>query len=74
MRQLQLLFLNLVAIDKKASQALVKAAKINVDRMLRDSEPHANCLRSFARLHRTKPSQAADYFSDISELLRTISR
>ena len=66
-RQIQLLYLNLVAIDKKDGSALVNAAKSNVSRMFRDSEPHANCLRSFARLYRRKPAQAAAYFSEISE-------
>jgi hypothetical protein len=41
--------------------------------MLVDSEPHANCLRSFARLYEKKPGQARAYFLELSEYLETIS-
>jgi hypothetical protein len=72
-RQIQLLYLNLVAIDESDDAILVKAAKSNAKRMLLDSEPHANCLRSFARLYHRKPRQARAYFSELSEFLETIS-
>jgi hypothetical protein len=72
-RQIQLLYLNLAAIDKRADLHIVNAAKLNVKRMLLDSEPHANCLRSFTRLHRADSSQARAYFLEVSEYLSTIS-
>jgi hypothetical protein len=72
-RQIQLLYLNLLAIDQKANAVLVNAAKSNADRMLRDSEPHANCLRSFSRLYHKEPGQARAYFLELSEYLAGIS-
>jgi hypothetical protein len=72
-RQIQLLYLNLAAIDECAIASVVKAAKSNTKRMLLDSEPHANCLRSFARLYQKKPGLARAYFLELSEYLETIS-
>ena len=72
-RQMQLFYLNLLAIDQKAAADVAKAAKSNVKRMLLDSEPHANCLRSLARFYHKKPHEARAYFVELSEYLRTIS-
>lgn len=62
-RQMQLLYLNLAALDDNTNQTLVRAAKKNVDRMLSSAEPHANCLRSFALLFRTDRAQADVFFA-----------
>jgi hypothetical protein len=73
-RQIQLLYLNLAAIDENANASVVKAAKSNAIRMLLDSEPHASCLRAFARLYGADSGQARAYFVEVSEYLETISK
>lgn len=73
-RQLQLLYLNLAAIDENSNPVLVNAANANVTRMRSDSEPHANCLRSFERLYRKDPRQAQAYFVEVTEYLATKSQ
>lgn len=72
-RQIQLLYLNLAAIDENSNPVVVRAAKANARRMLLDSEPHSNCLRSFVRLYREDPAQAQAFFAEVSEYLQTIS-
>ncbi len=72
-RQIQLLYLNHAAIDENATAAVVEAAKSNANRMLLDSEPHAGCLRAFARLYHADSGQARAYFVEVSEYLETIS-
>ena len=72
-QQIQLLYLNLVAINQSADAVIVNAAKSNSKRMLLDSEPHANCLRAFSRLYRADPGQARAYFVELSQFLKTIS-
>jgi hypothetical protein len=74
-RAIQLLFLNLVTIDDGAAAdpLLVQAARANVARMLKASEPHANCLRCFDRLYRQSRAEATRIFQDLTAFLDTVS-
>ena len=67
------MFLNLDAIDNRDDAAIVAAAKVNVARMLRDSEPFANCLRCFHRLYSHSAAEAKQKFLDASVFLDTVS-
>lgn len=72
-KAIQSIFLNLVAIDDSGEAALVAAAKKNVRRMLQDAEPYANCLRCFSRLYAQSRAEATEVFTDLTELLDSIS-
>ncbi len=72
-RAISALFLNLNAIDNRTDPVIVNAAKKNVQSMLRDSAPFANCLRCFHRLYQSTPAQARQIFVDISTYLDTVS-
>jgi hypothetical protein len=72
-KAIQALFLNLNAIDHDTDAGIVAAARSNVTRMLKDSEPYANCLRCFHRLYDASPAEAAQIFSDIATFLDSIS-
>jgi hypothetical protein len=72
-RALEDLYLNLREIDHGTDAAVVAAARKNVDRMLRDAEPHASCLRCFKRLYDRSPDAARDHFLALSEFLDTTS-
>ncbi|WP_143393614.1 hypothetical protein [Fimbriiglobus ruber] len=72
-RQIQLLFLNLTTLDDSADAVLVAAAAANVNRMLQDREPFANCLRCFHRLYQRSRAEATQIYTDLTTLLDTIS-
>ncbi len=72
-KSIQLLFLNLVTIDDSADQPLVQLARSNVTRMLRASEPYANCLRCFNRLYGQSRADATQVFHDLTVFLDTVS-
>lgn len=72
-KAIQLMFLNLVAVDDSSEAVVVAAAKTNVRRMLRDSEPFANCLRCFHRLYQLSRVEATQVFTDLTEFLDSIS-
>jgi hypothetical protein len=52
---------------------LVNAATSNVARMLRESEPFANCLRCFHRLYQADRAEAVQLFTEISAFLDSLS-
>lgn len=72
-RAISALFLNLDAIDNRTDEVIVNAAKTNVQRMLEDREPFANCLRCFRRLYQESPEKAKQVFVDIATFLDTVS-
>lgn len=67
------LYLNLREIADGPEGPVKEAARRNRTRMLQDSQPHANCLRSFDRLFQADRAAADKVFTDISELLATMS-
>jgi hypothetical protein len=72
-RAVAALYLNLHAIREDPDAVVVAAARRNVSRMLRSSEPFANCLRCFHRLFEDSPDKAREVFTGIVEFLDTIS-
>jgi hypothetical protein len=68
------MYLNLRAIADDPDPVVVRTATRNRDRLLRDSQPHANCLRSFKRLFDRDRAAADKIYQDISVLLETMSR
>jgi hypothetical protein len=72
-RAISEMFLNLDAIDNRTDAAIVNAAKKNVQRMLRDRQPFANCVRCFYRLYQSSPAEAKQKFLDACEFLDTVS-
>ncbi len=72
-KAIQLLFLNLEAIRRGDDPPLVRAARANVARMLRDSEPFANCLRCFNRIYHQSRDEATEIFQGIVAFLDSIS-
>ncbi|MEX0714257.1 MAG: hypothetical protein WD278_18120 [Pirellulales bacterium] len=72
-RAIQLLFLNLEAIRSNPDPLIVGAAQSNVGRMLSESEPYTSCLRCFHKLYQDDRAEAVLVFTDITELLDSIS-
>jgi hypothetical protein len=71
-KSIQLLFLNLKAIDDDDDPLIVQLARTNVTRMLRASEPYANCLRCFHRLYQRSRRSATQVFHDLTIFLDTV--
>ena len=61
------------AIEHDPDPVVRDAAQTNVERMLRDSEPYASCLRAFHRLYQDDPDAARDEFVNITTFLDTKS-
>jgi hypothetical protein len=72
-RAIESLFLNLEAIRRDDDPRLVRAARVNVARMLRDSEPYANCLRCFHQTFQRSRDEAVAIFKGISAWLDSVS-
>ena len=68
-RALSDFFTNTRAIEHDPDPVVRDAAQTNVERMLRDSEPFASCLRAFHRLCQNDPNAARDEFAAISTFL-----
>ncbi len=68
-KAIQYLYLNLNAVRIDPDPMTVAAARKNVARMLRPTEPYANCLRCFHRLFQDSPDEAREVFSGIAEFL-----
>jgi len=72
-KQIQLLYLNLVAAADDTDAVLSNLAQRNVNRMLKDSEEFANCLRCFEKLFRRSRPEADSVFRDLTEFLDSVS-